>query len=196
MPNSKRTPAAIACWDFGLVEEWAALSPYAAFAPGHYNARPTDIFDLPQLGGRHFARSEPPSLAIASPIAHTEAMRTFPDRARDISVASAEIVQISNSRRGGSVGRACNRCAEARTSIARGLIPLPPPDARPLKPATAPPRLRIPVAILEESPLDLSPTDVAAFRTNIARNLPRNPRSPTPPSRIRSTPKEGSGMSK
>ena len=121
--------------------------------PERYNALHTDIFDLTQLGGKHFARTERLSLSIAPPLAPTETMRTISARARNLNAANAEILDLSLNRCDGSVGCPCPRCTHARTLLARGLPPLPPADARPAAPEFPPPRLRTPTTIAEDTPL-------------------------------------------
>ena len=178
-PHSKdRNSAALARWDFGVIAEWAAFAPFTVFQPGRFNDTHTDIFALPQLGGTHFARKERLSMSIAPPLVPNEVMRAISARTRNLNAADAEILQISLSRCDGSIGCACDRCAQARNAPPNGVLPLPPADARPAPPNVPPPRLQIPATISEDSPLAMDPIETDRYGANLARRAP-NTRSAT-----------------
>lgn len=122
-PHSERNAAVLGCWDFGHVEEWRTLAPLSLFAPQDFVADASDIYDLPQLGGRHFARCELLSLTIAPPMVPTEVIRTISARARNLAAAAAEITDISDSACNGSVGCVFPRCVVGRSEIAHNSAP-------------------------------------------------------------------------
>ena len=126
-PHSERNIAAIAAWDFGNVGEWRAFASIALNSPERFAAEAADIFDLPQLGGCHFARQELLSPTLAPTLDPTEVMRTISARTRNLSADVVGINAISASICDGSVGFVCvaARMAALKSLAIPYITPLP-----------------------------------------------------------------------
>ena len=165
-PNSLRNSASLSSWDFGSVEEWVTFSPFAWFETGMYNATAADTYDLPQLGGCHFA--PPPAsrlsdvslLTIASPPVSNREKRAISARTGNIAVAASEIASRASLARNRFFGCPCERCNNARSLLA--LNPRPsPPEIAPLD--CAPPPLCLGVRSFLNRWTTTAPISVGTF---------------------------------
>ena len=108
-----------------------------------YNADPDDLFDIPQLGGRHFDRSHTAgditSLRIAEPLVPTELLKELSAATGSLDAASEEIRKIAQAEcTNRLLDCQCTRCVITRRALAKSPVPKAPVRDPPKMPAFDP----------------------------------------------------------